>query len=485
MFLPFRIWADTLFYARLALRAPGAVPWLGGTWFGDDVPLGGLVAPNAWAAWADAVLGVFGNGEAGLLALSAIPSAVAILAAAWLARELGGREAALAATVLASFSGWAIVHGRWGYTSAALVPLALGAGAALVRADRLRADGWALAGGLLAGATVHTYPAAWPLLAALAPVLVVRVVKEPGRRRAALLAIGGLLVPVLLLLPAWVGRPDRLGGRAVAAWAGASVKDTAVPGGPGLAGVPVRVAYNAWHYAALLAGNADPNPRHGLPDRPPLPALVGLLALGGAAAVWRRPNPGRGIVAALAVGGLLAGLASSPAAVPNTQRAALFLAVALVLAARGLAALPGSATGVLVTVGAAAIALVATDVRSVLGPWAGDARVEAAFLPGETEAGRLLSRLAPAPVVLERGATAIPVAVEALASAATGRPILAARRLPTEALAAGRLGPGSAFWILGRRETIARLEGFRVGRGIAPSPLSPDLVVVRAVRPGR
>lgn len=481
--LPFRLWIDTLFYVRPALHAPLGLPWIGGTWFGDDVPLGKLVAPNGYAVWADAVLAVLGTGETGLLALSALPSFAAILAAAWLAGELDGRGSALAAAVLVSLSGWPIVHGRWGYTSVALVPLALAGGAALVRAARLGSVPWAVAGGALAGATTQTYPAAWPLLAALAPALLLAWRGDRLGRRLLAGAGAGLLFAVALVLPAWFDRPDRLGGRAHEAWIGAPVKDVAVPGPSGLAGIPVRLAYNAWQYVSLLSGNVDPNPRHFLPERAPLPALLGALSIVGAAALSRGPVPGRWIVGGLAAGGLLAGIAASPAAVPNTQRAALFLGVALVLSALAVAGCPRSRVGLLIATGGAAVALVATDVRAVLGPWAQDNRVERAFLPVETEAGRLLSRLAPAPIVIVHGAVSFPLAVETLASSGAGRPIRTSRRISAEDLVAGRLGDGPSFWIVARRDVLERVDPgrLRVGRGVFPSGLDPDVVVARGV----
>lgn len=482
--LPFRLWIDTLYYARPALRAPGHVPWIGGTWFGDDVPLGKLVAPYGYAAWADAVLAVLGPGEVGLLALSALPSLAAILAAAWLAAELGGRESALATAVLVSLSGWPIVHGRWGYTSVALVPLALAGGAALVRAARLDSARWAGAGGALVGATVHTYPAAWPLLTALAPALFLAWAGGAPGRRLLRAAGSGLLLSVALVLPAWFGHLDRFGGRAREAWIGAPVKDAGIPGPAGYAGIPARLVYNAWHYVSLLAGNPDPNPRHYLPGRAPLPILLGALAIAGAAALSRNEAGARWIVGGLVAGGLLAGLASSPEAVPNSQRAAVFLMVALVLAGRALSAGSGSGTGALIATGIVAVSLVATDGRALLGPWAQDRRVEGAFLPVETGAGRVLARLATVPIVIVHGAVASPLAVETLASSGLGRPIRSARRLRAEDLVEGRLGTEPAFWIVARRDDLGRVDPrrLRVGRGVAPSPFAPDLLIARGVR---
>lgn len=483
--LPFRLWADTLFSARLALRSPGNVPWYGGTWFGDDGPIGTIVAPNAYAAWSDIVLSVFGSGEAGLLALSALPSAAAILAAAWLAAEIGGRASGVAAALLVSLSTWPIIHGRWGYTSVALVPLAVAGSAALVRAGRQSSLAWAVAGGALVGATTHTYPACWPLLAGLSPALYLAWRGEPHGRRLLAGAGAGTLAVVLVVLPAWILRPQRIGGRAREAWVGAPSKSTSTPGRAGILGVPLRLAYNTWQYAALLAGNPDPNPRHNVPARAPLHAAIGGLALVGAAV---RPRGGRRsswILGGLAAGGFLAGVAASPAGAPNTQRSALFLMVAFVLAAQAVAALPTSRAGVLAAVGLVAVGLVATDVRAVLGPWAQDPRVERAFLPGGVESGRILSRLAPATIVIEAGAVDSPFAVETLAAGASPRPIGLSRRVSPEDLVAGRLGSGSSFWIVARSTLLAEVDAsqLRVGRGITVSGFAPGVVVARGVRP--
>jgi len=485
--LPFRLWIDTLAGVQLALRSPGAVPWYGGSTFGIDGATTPIVAPSAWAAYADTLFGAFGMGEPTLLSLSALPSVAAVLAAAWLAHEVWGRETALVATILASLSFWPIVHGRWGYTSVGLLPLALGGAAALVRAGRRGSFAWATAGGVLAGATVHTYPSAWPFLAALGAALLVAW-RGSGESRRLLAGAGvGAAAVVLLMLPAWVGRPDRFGGRAREVWLGAPTRDVAVPGPDGAAGVPVRLAYNLWRYAGLLAGERDPNARHALPGRAPLSPVLGALALAGAAIASRAPRPAGAVLAAVVVGGLLAGVLSSPGAAPNTQRAALFATSALILAAAAIAALPRTRTGVLIAAGTTAIALTALDVRTVLGAWAEDRTVEAAYLPVEVAAGRLLARLAPDPIVLVRGAVAHPLAVEALASAERPRPVRSARRLPRESLAAGACGEGAALWIVGRPGDLeaAGAGGLRVGRGTVVSPLDPSVLVARAVCPPR
>jgi hypothetical protein len=484
--LPFRLWMDTLYYARLALRLPGHVPWCGGTWFGDDGPLGTIVAPNAYAAWSDIVLGVFGSGEVGLLALSALPSIAAILAAAWLAAEIGGSASGVVAALLVSLSTWPIIHGRWGYTSVALVPLAVAGTAALVRAGRRSSLAWAVAGGAFVGATTHTYPACWPFLAILSPALYLAWRGEPHGRRLLAGAGAGALAVVLVVLPAWISRPQRVGGRAREVWIGAPSKDTSAPGRAGILGVPLRLAYNSWQYASLLAGNPDPNPRHSVPGRAPLHAAIGGLALVGATVRPRGGKQSRWILAGLAAGGFLAGVAASPAAVPNTQRSALFLMAALVLAAHAIAALPASRAGILAAAGFVAVGLVATDVRAVLGPWAQDPRIEGAYLPVEVETGRILSRLAPAAIVIEAGSVASPFAVETLAAAGAPRPIRRSRRVGAEDIVAGRLGNGSSFWIVARRSVLAGVDAtqLRVGRGITASEIAPEVVVARGVRPG-
>jgi 4-amino-4-deoxy-L-arabinose transferase-like glycosyltransferase len=485
--VPFRLWIDTLAGVRLALRSPGTVPWYGGSSFGDGAAPTPIVAPNAWAAYADALFGAFGVGEPTLLALSALPSIAAILVVAWLAYEVWGRETALIATILVSLSLWPIVHGRWGYTSAGLLPFALAGAAALVRAGRRGSVAWAGAGGALAGATVHTYPSAWPFLVALGPALFVAW-RGPGEPRRQLAAAGaGTAAMVLLVLPAWIGRPDRLGGRAREAWLGAPTRDVAVPGADGIAGIPFRLAYNAWLYGGLLAGEQDPNPRHGLPGRAPLSPVLGALALAGAAITSRARRPAGAVLAAAAGGGLLAGVLSSPGGAPNTQRAALFAMTALVLAAAAISALPRTRTGALVAAGTTAVVLAALDVRVVLGPWSESRAVESAYLPVEVEAGRLLARLAPDPVVLVHGAVAHPFAVETLASAGRPRPVSTARRVGREALAAGAVGEGAGLWIVGRPGDLeaARAGGLRVGRGTVVSPLDPAVLVARAVRPPR
>ena len=482
--LPFRLWIDTLTGVRLALRSPGAVPWYGGSTFGEEGAKTPIVAPNAWAAWADAMFGALGLGEPTLLALSAVPSVAAILAAAWLAYEVWGRETALDATILVSLSFWPIVHGRWGYTSVGLLPFALAGAAALVRADRRGSLAWATAGGALAGATVHTYPSAWPFLAALGSALLVvwRGSGEPRRRLAG--AGAGALAVVLFVLPAWVGRPERFGGRTREVWLGAPTRDVGVPGADGLAGVPVRLAYNVWRHAGLLAGETDPNPRHGLPGRAPLSPVLGALALAGAATVSRVPRPAAAVLGAVAAGGFLAGALSSPGGAPNTQRAALFVVTALVLAAAAIAALPRTRTGALVAAGATAVAVASLDVRAVLGPWAENRAVEAAYLPVEVATGRILAQLAPDPIVLVGGAVLQPLAVETLASTERPRPVRIARRLGREALAAGAVGEGTGLWIVGRSDDLAAAEagGLRIGRGTTVSPGDPSVLVARAVR---
>ncbi len=109
--------------------------------------------------------------------------------------------------------------------------------------------------------------------------------------------------------------------------------------------------------------------------------------------------------------------------------------------------------------------------------------MERAFLPVETEAGRLLSRLAPAPIVIVHGAVSFPLAVETLASSGAGRPD---SNVPADLGRGPRRRPPRRrpeFWNVARRDVLERVDPgrLRVGRGVFPSGLDPDVVVARGV----
>ena len=478
--VPFRVFMDAIETGTAALQASG--PWWSVSYGGTGTFLVGVAGPAFQARFDGALLDLFGVSEVGILAWSALPSALAILAAAWLAGEVWGARTAVTAAFLVALSAWPIVHGRWG-NIVPLVPLVLAATAAFVRAGRTGRRRWAVAGGLAAGLSLHVYYAAWPFFFCLAAALPAAYGRIPRRRGLLAAAAAGALLPILLLESARLNPSTWSSGRPMAVWLGSPTQDRSLPGGETARGILARGAANVWRYSTLLCGAEDPNPRHGLRGRPTIPTAVGLLSLVGAATLVRAGRPAAWLVLALAAGGAAAGIASMPQGAPNTQRAVLLAFMPLVLAARPLTDLTGSGARRTAALGCVVVALVAVGVAPFLGEWTLDQRVEASFHPGEVGAGRLIALLPDAPVFIDPARVGYPTVLETLAWVGRPRPVPRFPRVAPEALAPDLVRPGTPAWLVTTRERLDLVDRsrFRVGRPIAVDGAVSPLVLVRLV----
>lgn len=482
--IPPGVWVDSLLEAKSLLRDPGGVPWLGGS------PLPHATAHEMVSHLLlrsyDLLFRLLGRGDAGILSLSAVPGALAVPAAGWLAWEaFGGRAAVLAASFLA-FSSRALALSRWGYTPATLVPLALAAVAAALAARRRRSTALAALSGLFAGLAMHTHSSAIVVPVAVA-CWIVGTWGEPGFRRRAAATAGAALFAAAPWLLGFLQHPGYVGGRLRDVHVANPVRDVHARD-LGLAG---RLASNAVDYSGLFMFTFDPNPRHGFPGRPAGPAFVGAATLLGYAALGSRFLRDRGAPRALlwlSAGSLAAGVLSDPGAAPNTVRVCILLASGLTIGAGVLAGLVerlatrlGSRTGPV-------LALVATsffvsETVPFLSVWPDLAGVRIHFCPNESAAGRTLRRLGTAPVVLERRSVEHPLVLETLAAPPDPRGPVPAIPTATPAELLATVPPAPSFWVVASRRFAGPLvaAGWAVSR---PVPVGPGAaVVVFRVRP--
>jgi hypothetical protein len=308
-------------------------------------------------------------------------------------------------------------------------------------------------------------------------------------------AIAGFLA-FLPFAPAFLRYPERLGGRAQDVSVFASTKDVAVPGGNGPWAPPLRLVYNGIEYTGLFLWTKDPNPRHGMPDRPPFDPALGLAALVGLALAIgsaRAGDAGDRLVLLFAGSSLLAGVLGNPGGAPNGLRIYPFVGAALLWAAAALDRWIGAGARWLhvrrALVAALGLALLFTlETLPFLTRWPDDGRVVGSFCATETAAGRVRRQLSDAPTVVDPGALGWPIVFETLA--AGDDPERPVPRLPRRTAADLLALPGKApFWYVARRAELARLNGgsWRASRGVAPGGDSPDTVIARVVpasRPG-
>ena len=488
--IPPGIWVDTLYEARRVLETPGDLPWLGATPFAPEVPTHELVS-NLYLHFCRGVFLLFGKGEAGLLAVSALPGALTPPAIAWLAAELSGRRAAALALFLTAFGLWPLVFSRWAFIGAALIPLAAAAAASALAALRTGRAAWALLSGALAGLMFHTHSSAPAVAAGFALFGVIASRRRENRR----LVLAGAAAAFVLFIPFGIEAartPGVLGGHLRDVHLGSETRDVEVPGRGKPWSPAAAFLYNARAYTDVLLFTSDPNPRHTLPGRPVLPPVPALAALVGIALACRRlvvPGEPAALVACVAFGSLLAGLLSNPGGAPNTLR---------ICGAMG--PLVATAAGVLVVWGrllsrylgvrplvlglGLAAWVVVSDTVPFLRNWPENPLVRAAFAETETRTGRLLSRLGGAPPLLDPSAVRYPFNVDVLAGprdADVPTPPIP-RRTPSEIRLAP---PGAPFWYVTTPAGLSLLReaGWRCARGIAPNDAAPG-VVVAFVRPG-
>jgi hypothetical protein len=476
--IPPGVWADALFEAEGALRDPGSVGWIGGRPLQIEGFHNSALVSNLYLQFCRLIFSIFGRGDVGLLAVSAVGGTLTLPAIYWLGRELRGPRFALIAMALTSLAAWPLVFSRWAWTAGLLLPLALAGAAAAIRAYRTASVGWAAVAGLFVGLSLHTYVAAWAVAGGFA-IFAVSGLRRPRGTRLLLGAAGTALLVFLPFGIAFFQYPERLGGRAQDVSLLASTKDVAVPGGNGPWAPPLRLLYNGIEYSGLFLWTKDPNPRHGNPDRAPFDPVLGIAALVGAALALgsaRRGDPGDRLVLLIAGMSLLAGILGNPGGAPNGLRIFPFVGPAILWAASAFDRwLPAAGRALpcrpAVVAGLGLAALFAVETVPFLVSWPDDVRVVGSFCATESASGRMRRSLGEAPTVLEPGAVAWPIVLETVA--ANPDPAIPVARIPRKS-PAELLGkaPGARFWYVATADGIERLRsgGWRCSRGVSPSP---------------
>jgi len=484
--IPPGVWADALFEAEGALRHPGSIPWLGGQPLAVEGLRNSALVSNVYLKFCELLFRVFGRGDVGLLALSAVGGSLALPAVYWLGREVSGRRRGLIAMAILSLGEWPLVFSRWAWTGALLLSLVLAAAAAAVHARQTGSAGWAAVAGLLLGLSLHTYVSAWAVAAGFA-IFAIRGLRRPAGTKLALTATGTALLAFLPFVPAFLKYPERLGGRAHDVSFLAPTKDVAVPGGNRPGAPPLRLLYNGVEYTGLFLWTRDPNPRHGFPDRPPFDALLGIAALAGAALSYRRSrdgNAGEELLWLVAGASLAAGILGNPGGAPNGLRIYPFLGIAVLwaagslegwiaAAARASSSRPASLWALAFTV------LFALETVPFLTRWPRDPLVAGSFCVLESDLGRTARELAPAPILLAPKALSWPIVFETLAAGEDPRRPVPRRdhRTAEELL---RSWPPLPFWYVARDDD---LEAFRrASWRCPPRPTGDGSGIPRIVR---
>jgi 4-amino-4-deoxy-L-arabinose transferase-like glycosyltransferase len=462
--IPPGVWADALFEAEGALRHPGAIPWIGGQPLAVEGLANSALVSNLYLKFCEVLFRVFGRGDVGLLALSAVGGTLALPAVYWLGREVSGRRVGLVAMAILALAQWPLVFSRWAWTGALLLSLVLAAAAAAVRARRTGSPGWAAAAGLLAGLSLHTYVSAWAVAAAFA-VFAIGTLRRAKGTRLVLAAAGAALLAFLPFAPAFLRYPERLGGRAHDVSFLAPTKDVGVPGGNRPGAPPLRLLYNAVEYSGLFLWTRDPNPRHGFPDRPPFDPALGVAALAGAALSFRKyrdGDAGEGLLWLVAGASLLAGVLGNPGGAPNGLRIYSFVGIAVLWAAGSLERWVTAAARALSTSTASVWALALTvlfvaETVPFLTRWPRNPLVAGSFCVLESDLGRTARSLGPAPIYLAPKALAWPIVFETLAAGEDPRrPVPQRDRRTAEDLL--RSAPDAPFWYVASDEDLDPLR---------------------------
>ena len=488
--IPPGVWGDSLYEAEAGLRNPGGTPWYGGAPFAIEGGGTALVS-YLYVRFCELLFRIFGRGDAGLLAQSAIPGCLALPAVYWLGRETAGRRVALIAMALLALAMSPLVFSRWAYTAALLLPLVLGAAAATLRALRTGRVAWAILAGSLIGLSLHTYVPAWAIAASFA-VFGLTQIRRRGRWKL-FLAAG--IAAVLAFLPfaiAFLQFPDRLGGRARDVSFLVPNRNVALAGGSGAGAILLRLWHNVVEYTGALIWTGDPNARNGIPGRPASTVLIGVAALLGAVLSLRRARAGDArhqLLLWIAGAGLAAGILSNPADAPNALRILPVFGVVTVLAAGALhrivpavARVLPARPGLLWGLGLSLVFLLET--APFLTRWPDNGMVAASFSPIESEAGRMARMLGPAPAIIAPGAFWRPIVFETLAAGCDPT-----RPVPRVAIRSARNlagdPPDRAFWYVARPAELDRLRdaGFHCARGVALGHRPDDPRIAR-VAPG-
>jgi hypothetical protein len=273
-----------------------------------------------------------------------------------------------------------------------------------------------------------------------------------------------------------------LGGHLRDVYVQKSVRDVEAPPGAGATGLVRRLAYNALGYTGLYTGATDPNARHGMTSRARLPLLIGLAALLGAAASFRRgASTGERALLAFAGGSILAGILSDPGGVPNSFRVCALIPPSFVWAAMSLRAasvrvarLVPAGRGFLAAL--AVTAMTAGDTVSFLTRWPFEPNVEAFFNVGDSEAGRLLDQVGAQNVALDPGAVLYPIVIDTVARRVSFRTAVPAWPVRAPEEMAGS-GPGWYVTHARRLELLCALR--RCSHPIRLNQNGPQLDLVR------
>lgn len=330
--VPEPLWVDDVSLIRpaLALRARPAD-------FADatrDAPYGvakpfgsvGVLYLQAYRA----SLRLWGTTVFGVRFPSALAGTVSLVTATLLGRALlpaGG--GALAALILAGLR-WHLILSRWAWVMIALAPLVDVATLLLLSARRRRSPGLACAAGIAAGVGAHVYLSAWPAAAGLGLFALWPEESRGGFRgrlaRAALFAAGFAVAAAPLFL-FHAGRRASYFARAADHNVLLEIARTRSPL------PPVAAAADAVAAPWLLP---DPTPRHDLPDRVRLNALLALaVAIAFGRALLRPRDAVSALLLAHAVAVLAAVVAGGQADHPNGSRFAYLSSLAAVAGAAG------------------------------------------------------------------------------------------------------------------------------------------------------
>lgn len=485
--IPPGVWYDALTEAEAALREPGRVPWFGGRPFAPEAGGTALVS-HLYVKFCELLFRVFGRGDYGILALSAVGGSLTLPAVYWLGREMGRPQVALVAMTLCALAMSPLVFSRWAYTAALLLPLVLAAAAAALRAVATRRVAWALLAGLFLGLSLHTYVPAW----AIVPTFGIFALTTLARPRGKLVAAAGIagLVAFLPFAVAYLQFPHRLGGRARDVSILASTRSAALPGGSGPVAVTLRLLHNVVEYTGVLLWRGDPIPRNGIPGRPAFTVLIGVAVLAGIALSWRsarKGNPGDRLLLLLAGASLLAGILSIPADAPNVLRIYPLVGLCVLFAAESLVRwIPAAARALSARVGflwAFTFSLVMVlETGPFFTVWPDNGLVAASFCRADSDAGRTARALGPAPIIVEPGVLSCPIVFETLAAGDNPRrPVSRLDRRTAGDLM--RSPPHRSFWYVAGRSELDRLCAgpFRCARGVAVGPRPDDAVIARVV----
>jgi Dolichyl-phosphate-mannose-protein mannosyltransferase len=486
--IPPGVWTDVLFEAEGALREPGRIPWLGGRPYAAESH---ALVSNLYLKATELLFRVFGRGDTGILALSAVGGTLTLPAMYFLGREVGGRRVGLVAMAIAAFGTGTLVFSRWAWVGSTLLPLVAGSAALTLASIRKRSGSLAFAAGILLGLSLHTHPTAWAVAAGFGAFALIAIFRRsvPGRLVGAA-ALGALLA----LAPfgaAFLQYPERLGGRPQDVSLLTPAKDPTIPGSKGPFAVPGRLLRNAIDYTGLFLWTSDPNPRHGIPGRPPLDPLLGAAALLGAAVSMRRMRDGAAadrLLFWIAATSLSAGILANPGGAPNGLRVFPVVAPIIVWAALAVSRwIPAAAQALQVRESLLGSLALAVFLLVETGPfawrWPDHPSVAGSFCPDESTAGRIRRELGSAPTVLAPNALGCPVVFETLA--AGDDPARAVPYLPRASAAdLVRSPPETAFWYVARANDLDVLRA-SVWR-ISPKSRAEErerAVLVRAMPP--